>query len=54
MIWKLLVANIPATVLYSFAGYAMINSISGWGWFLFIGLLCTTHIFNKTKEKADE
>lgn len=42
----IVLANIPAILLFCIAGYLVINSLAGWGWFLFLGLLCT-HTFSK-------
>lgn len=35
----LLLANIPAIICLVIAAYLAVNSIYGWGWFLFMALL---------------
>ena len=47
---KLFVLNLPAMICYIAAGVLAFSGIVGWGWFLFIGLLCTVCI-SKTEEK---
>ncbi len=49
----LFVANIPTLLCFSISGYLVIQSITGWGWFLFVGLLCT-HTLTTEEDEAEE
>lgn len=43
-------ANLVALSCVSIAGYLVINGKEGWGWFLFIGLLCAGTVTFRNKE----
>ncbi len=45
----LFVANIPAIICCSISGYLVMHNTTGWGWFLFVGLLCS-HSVTTEKE----
>lgn len=45
----LALANLPAVLCASAAAYMAINSINGWGWFLFVAFLVSM-----TKVKTDD
>jgi len=38
---KFLLANIVTLICIGIGGYMAVLGCSGWGWFLFVGLLCS-------------
>lgn len=32
--------SIGSLICFGISGYCLIHSITGWGWFLFVGILC--------------
>jgi hypothetical protein len=34
------ILNLGAVVCFGAAGYLAVKGVDGWGWFLFVGLLC--------------
>lgn len=44
-------ALMPATICVSVSGYLAIHGLSGWGWFLFVGLLLSSVSFSSKEDK---
>jgi hypothetical protein len=47
MLYKL-GANLVSLLCISVAAYMAVESIKGWGWFLFIGLCCVSSVTYKS------
>lgn len=50
--WSVVIVNIPALICYVAAFGLAYSSLSGWGWFLFIGLLIS-HTYSKGKKEEE-
>ena len=51
---RYILPNIITIILIAIAAYLAINGIKGWGWFLFVALLCGSSVTTKyvtTKRK---
>ncbi len=53
MIKKLLVANTPALACIIASIYLAANSLDGWGWFLFAGVIVTQTVKTNKEHEND-
>lgn len=47
---KYMLANLVAIACIGVAGYLALQSKEGWGWFLFVGLLCAGSVSSKSSK----
>lgn len=47
-----IVATLPALVCFGVSAYLAVKGKEGWGWFLFVGLLCAGSITVNCADKS--